>query len=204
MNSRQIVQELQEIVSEGTKVPGFRGKVMIDVDRLDTLGRELSRSVPAYIQEAEEIVKQKDSIINQAALEAQRVRSSAEQHAMTLTSEAQQEYTAKVAESEIIKAAEERGEVIKNDAMTEAQDITQDAHRMAYRIIDEAESLANTRREGADQYAREILFGLEERLADLLGQVRRGIDAINMEVTVRKPESSKAQESVESDAVPAV
>ena len=64
---------------------------------------------------------------------------------------------------------------------------------MAYRIIDEAETLASSRREGADQYAREILFGLEERLADLLGQVRRGIDAINMEVTVRKPESSKAQ-----------
>ena len=62
-------------------MPGFRGRVMIDIERLDTLGRELSRSVPAYIQEAEEIVKQKDSIINQAALEAQRVRSSAEQHA---------------------------------------------------------------------------------------------------------------------------
>ncbi len=195
MNSRQIVQELQSIVVEGTRVPGFRGRVMIDIDRLDTLGRELSNSVPAYIQEAEEIVKQKDSIINQAALEAQRVKSSAEQQAMSLTSEAQDEYQSKVAESEIIKAAEERGEVIKNDAMTEAQNIVQDAHRMAYRIIDEAEALANSRREGADQYAREILFGLEERLADLLGQVRRGIDALNMEVTAQRPEVAKAKEA---------
>ena len=202
MNSRQIVQELQSIVVEGTRVPGFRGRVMIDIDRLDTLGRELSNSVPAYIQEAEEIVKQKDSIINQAALEAQRVKSSAEQQAMSLTSEAQEEYQSKVAESEIIKAAEERGEVIKNDAMTEAQNIVQDAHRMAYRIIDEAEALANSRREGADQYAREILFGLEERLADLLGQVRRGIDALNMEVTAQRPEVAKAKEA--ASAVQAV
>jgi vacuolar-type H+-ATPase subunit H len=195
MNSRQIVQELQSIVVEGSRVPGLRGRVMIDIDRLDTLGRELSNSVPAYIQEAEEIVKQKDSIINQAALEAQRVKSSAEQQAMSLTSEAQEEYLSKVAESEIIKAAEERGEVIKNDAMTEAQNIVQDAHRMAYRIIDEAEALANSRREGADQYAREILFGLEERLADLLGQVRRGIDALNMEVTAQRPDVAKAKEA---------
>ena len=191
MNSRQIVEEFQSIIAEGTRVPGFRGKVLIEIDRLSALGTELTQSVPAYVREAEEIVKQKDSILNQAALEAQRVKSSAEQEAISVTAAAQETHQMKVGESEVLKAAEEKSEALKDDAMGEAQKIVQDAHRRAYRIVDEAETIAASRREGADQYAREILFGLEEHLADILGQVRRGIDALNAEVTVRQ---SKAQE----------
>ena len=40
---------------------------------------------------------------------------------------------------------------------------------------------SSVRRDGADQYARETLFDLEERLAGLLGQVRKGIDSLGIE-----------------------
>ena len=38
---------------------------------------------------------------------------------------------------------------------------------------------ADQRRKGADNYAREVLFALEERVADTLGQVRGGIDLLD-------------------------
>ena len=46
-------------------------------------------------------------------------------------------------------------------------------------VISEAEQEADQRRRGADNYAREILFALEERIADTLGQVRSGIDLLD-------------------------
>ena len=195
MNSRQIVEELQTLVDTGTRVPGFRRKVLIDVDRLDALGEELKTSIPVYIQEAEEVLKQKESILNQAALEAQRIKSSAEQEAHAVTNAADETHETKVGESEVVKASEERADGIKDEAMTEAQQIVQDAQRRAYRMVDEAEATANNRREGADQYAREILFSLEERLAEVLGQVRRGIDALNLEVDAPMQVNGQQQES---------
>ena len=195
MDSRQIVEELQALVETGTRVPGFRRKVLIDIDRMDALGEELKVSIPAYIQEAEEILKQKESILNQAALEAQRIKTSAEQEAQQVTSAADETHETKVGESEVVKASEERADGIKDEAMTEAQQIVQDAQRRAYRIVDEAEAAAGTRREGADQYAREILFSLEERLAEVLGQVRRGIDALNLDVEAPMQVNGQQQEA---------
>ena len=69
-----------------------------------------------------------------------------------------------------------------DESQREAQQIAQDAQRKAYKIIDEADSAANARRDGADRYAREALFNLEERMAEVLGQVRRGIDALGVDM----------------------
>ena len=69
-----------------------------------------------------------------------------------------------------------KADKIHQEALQKAQEITQDAQRRAYKIVEDAEALSNNRREGANQYARETLFELEERLSTVLGQVRRGID----------------------------
>ena len=46
-------------------------------------------------------------------------------------------------------------------------------------MIENAEKDAEKRRYGADNYSREVLFALEERIADTLGQVRSGIDLLD-------------------------
>ena len=137
---------------------------MVDADRLASVGKELRDSIPADIQEATEILKQKDSIVNQAHLEARRVKEAA-----------QQEQASRINQTEIVKAAETKAEEVSQQGL-------QDAQRKAYRIVDEAEADAAVRRDGADQYAKETLFDLEERLANLLGQVRKGIDILGLEV----------------------
>ena len=155
---------------------------MVDIDRLAGMAGELKNSIPSDIQEAREILKQKESILNQTNLEARRVKDAAEQEAISLRAAAEQEQQTRVDETEIVKGAEAKAEEVNQQSLQEGQQIVQDAQRRSYRIIDEAEAAAATRREGADQYARETLFGLEERLAGLLGQVRKGIDALGLEV----------------------
>ena len=102
-------------------------------------------------------------------------------------SAAREEHVSKVDETEVLRVASEKADEMNQGAMVEAQQIVQDAQRKAYRLIDEAERVAAERREGADRYARETLFDLEERLSGILGQVRRGIDTLGVEVEAKIP-----------------
>ena len=189
MDLLNIVEELQTLHDSGTKVPGFRGKVLLDRERLVALGEELRNSVPANVQEASEILSQKDSIINQAYLEAQRIRTSGEDEASAVTAAARQEHELKTGESEIVKTATAKADKINDEAMAEAQEVAQDAQRNAYRIVNEAETIARSRREGADNYAREILFSMEEQVSEILGQIRKGIDALRTETDAYQMET---------------
>ena len=181
MDLAHVVDELQSLTTNGSKVPGFRGKVLVEVERLHSLANELRNSIPAHMQEANEVIKQKESMINQAYLEAQRIKSSAEQEAAAITEAANREHRNMVDESEVSRTAEAKAQETKEEAAIEAQQIVQDAQRKAHRTITEAESAVGVRRDGADQYAREVLFNLEERLAEVLGQVRRGLDSLVLE-----------------------
>ena len=187
MQTPQIADQLRAMAASGTRVPGFRGKVMVDIDSLVRLGDQLGNvDMNDDVREAAEVIRMKESILNQAYLEAKRIRTSAEDESVKLTTQAEDEYRVKVGESSVLKRAEEISQEMQEQAGYESQQILQDAQRKAYRIISEAENVALARRDGADSYAREVLFNLEEQLADILGQVRRGIDALNMEVEASK------------------
>ena len=99
-----------------------------------------------------------------------------------------------VDDSEILKAAELKGQEIREEAAYEAQQILQDSQRKAYRMINESDNAAMSRRDGADHYAREVLFNLEEQMADVLGQVRRGIDALKLEIEASKKQQQHVQQ----------
>ena len=187
MQTPQIADQLRAMAASGTRVPGFRGKVMVDIDSLVRLSDQLGNvDMSDDVREAAEVIRMKESILNQAYLEAKRIRTNAEEEASSLTTQAESEYRTKVGESSVLKRAEEISQDMQEQAGYESQQILQDAQRKAYRIVSEAENVALARRDGADSYAREVLFNLEEQLADILGQVRRGIDALNLEVEASK------------------
>ncbi len=167
---------MDSLTRTSTKVPGLRNKVMVDMDQLAALSDALRSSIPADIQEAREILRQKESMVNQAHLEARRIKEGA-----------RQEQTARLDDTEIKRQSELKADKVHQDALQKAQEITQDAQRRAYKIVEDAEELSNTRLEGANQYARETLFELEERLSTVLGQVRRGIDTLGIQVETKVP-----------------
>ena len=178
MDFEQALQELQQLYSGSSRVPGFGRKVMVDADLFTRVINNLQVAMPADVQEAQEVLRQKDSILNQAYLEAQRVRSTVEGEVSAHIAAATKEHQEKVSESEVLKAAQAEGSNIRDEAMSNAEEVVQDAQRKAYAIVSEAEDIAASRREGADQYSREVLFSLEEQLSEVLGQIRRGIDTL--------------------------
>ena len=180
----QAFKEIESISKTATRVPGLRNRAIIDLDHLTRIVDELQTSIPADIQEAREIIKQKDSVLTQAQLESRRIKEDAQKEARELAAASQEEHQTKVSESEIVRSAEAKAEDINQQSLQESQQIIQDAQRRSYRILDESESESKSRREGADQYAKETLFELEERLSNLLGQTRKGIDILGLETDV--------------------
>ena len=135
-------------------MPGLRGKVMVEAERLERIRQHVSASVPSDMLEAQEILTQKESILNQSLLEARRVKETAMREAEAIKSSAMEEHAAKVGDAEIIRVTQEKAENINQEAVQDANHIVQEAQRNAFRIVGEAEKIAASRREGADQYAR--------------------------------------------------
>jgi vacuolar-type H+-ATPase subunit E/Vma4 len=178
MNSGDIVNEILDIAQNSSKMPGFGSKVLVDVDRLEAVASRLSQSITTDNLEAIEVLKQKDSILSLAQLEAERIREAADHESREMSASAQLVRDEKFGDSAIIKDAENRAEEVREKAAEDAQLIVQDAQRKAFRMVEQAESDSEARRSGADRYALEVLHSLEESMSSWISQVRTGLDSL--------------------------
>ena len=177
MDINGIVQRLDQIIANSGRVPGTQRRI-VERGQLESVVEDLKNSIPGEVREAAEILRQRESIINQANMEAERVRGAAKEESEAMRSAAEDEHRAKVAETEITKQAQKKGEGIVYEAQRSADSLVQDAQRRAQRMLDETEAISENSRSGSDQYAREVLFNLEERISDILTQVRKGLDVL--------------------------
>ena len=178
---KNILNDLEASIQTANKVPGIGNKAMVDIKKLKSIYDALSQSIPEEILEASEVIKQKESIINQAYLEAKRTKEIAQQESASINDKARGEYDQKVSDSEVTRGAELKSEEIISEANAKATGIVQESQTEAGQIVDKAQTEATQRKDGADQYSKEVLFNIEERLSQVLGQVRRGIDALGDE-----------------------
>ena len=158
MELSNLIEKLEEVISSGTGVPAT-GRVLLEREKLAELVRQIRVAVPADIQEARDLLQMRENVINQALLEAKRIRSTAEDEA-----------SARVAESEITK-----------DASKQSEETIEEAQRKAQRILEATDTAANARRAGANQYAQATLQKLEQELAQVISTIRNGIEVIDTE-----------------------
>jgi len=158
MKLSNLIEKLEELISSGTGVPAT-GRVLIEREKLTELLTQIRSSIPEDVQEAQDLLQMRESLINQALLEARQIRS---------TSEA--EAKARVTESEVTKGAEKLSE-----------EIIEEAQRRAQRVLDETDNQAVRRRSGADEYAQTTLQQLEEELSKVLATIRHGIESMEVE-----------------------
>jgi len=62
-------------------------------------------------------------------------------------------------------------------------------------LINDAENQAAELRQGADRYSKEVLSSIEEQLSNQLGQVRRGLDALNVTQTPKRIQNNVPEAS---------
>src|SRR6185312_306578 len=98
----------------------------------------------------------------------------------------------------VIRAAQEKAQAIVEQAssvheeLVDQNEIVQRARTTAEIVLREAEERARKIKEGADQYAAQILGEMEGRLAGALGAVRKGRDTLT-----RQPQSAAATPSTQ-------
>ena len=179
MNIHELLSDLNELLESTNKVPGIRNKVFVDYEKLTNFSAKMKTSISDNIEEAEEIVKQKESIIKQAQLESYRIKNASEVEVQELMNAAEMQKKELVQESEIVKSANQEAIRIKNDLQNECEEMKKMAEMESSSMMEQAELFASERKEGANQYAKETLFELEERFSKMLGQVRKGLDSLS-------------------------
>ena len=131
---------------------------MSEEELLDIIDR-LRVSVPEDIREARQLIQQRDGVMEEALVQAKKI-----------TDAAEEEFRARLRESEIVKAAQ-----------ASVQKILSEAERKAETVLADAERVARTRKEDADRYTLEVLRKLNEQLSTFLTSVRKGMEALEVE-----------------------
>ena len=186
------LENLETMIVKG-RVPGT-ARTLVNQQKISALINEMKKNLPDEITEAEGVVRQKDAIIKQAEIEARRIRAYADEEATTirqlaeeqsntLLTTSQEEAKKMIQDTEITRKANENAIKIESVANSHAGKVIDDAESRVNTILHDAGISAEERRKGADNYAREVLFTLEERIADTLGQVRGGIDLLDARQT---------------------
>ncbi len=193
------VEQLENLIASG-RVPGT-ARCLINVEKFNATIAAIKGDLPDEMADAQSIIRQKESVIKQAELEARRIRAyaddeattirqTAEEKAIAATEAAEQQSRRMIEATEVHTAAQSRAQEIVAQAEANAREIVERAETEAQsnlgnidaqvsHIREQAEADAENRKQGADDYAREVLFHLEERIAETLGQVRKGIDVLN-------------------------
>ena len=125
MKIEETILKLKSVLSESKKLPGFKNKVILDAEEISSILDNLSDSVPGEMTEAQEIITQRESVINQAHLEARRIRETSQKEAAESKDSLEMEHQKLVSETEVLKTAHNEAEVINSDAMQKQKKLLQ-------------------------------------------------------------------------------
>ncbi len=117
---------------------------------------QLRLTIPEEIRSAEDVLSQKDQILNTAATDARRTKPMAED-----------ELRDRLNSNEVVSQAEAR-----------AADTIRDAEERITRMLQQSEAEALSRKTEADAYALRSLRTMEIELGKLAGSVRKGIEVL--------------------------
>ena len=146
-----------ETLIDTSKASRINGHILMDRTKAMELVDQLRLAVPKEVRAAEEVLAQKDHIMNMAQTDARRTKSQAED-----------EYRERLNKHELVSQAEQR-------AMT----ILRDAEERSRRMVEQAEQQAQACRSEADAYALRSLRSLEQEVSNINSVVRRGIDVLS-------------------------
>ena len=119
----ELLDRLEGIIEDSKRMP-LSNKVLVDAYDVLELLDKIRISLPDEVKKAEELLKEKDTIIAEATREAESLRGSASEYLKSM-----------VSEDEIVKAAEMEAKRILNQAERDAEDIRKGASQYASEVL---------------------------------------------------------------------
>ena len=115
MDILHLIDRLEEMAAEARKLPVGGGAVVNRQRLLDLIDR-MRVAVPREVYDSREVIEHKDEVLHLAEVEAAQ-----------LLEEAKGEIERRLAETEVVKAAEARARVVLAEAQTRAQEMVKSA-----------------------------------------------------------------------------
>lgn len=126
-----LVEVLQEIIEDGSKVP-LSKRVMVDKEEVLSVLDEIVEAIPEDLRTAQWVLGEKDRILTEARTEYERAKA-----------EVNELMRAKLENHDIVKEAEMRGQEIIAKAQSEAKMIRHSARDYADSLLSDLESEIN-------------------------------------------------------------
>ena len=161
-----LVDKLETALGSSARVPATK-KVVVDLGRMMEMVDQMRLAIPKDIQDAQDMLSQRETIINQSLLDARRIKASAAD-----------ESRIKVNESKIVTDAETKSDELLTDAKRRADALLQDAQRGAHDLTQKAQTFGNSQVRESNRYAQDVLARLETQLSSVLNSIRLGLDSL--------------------------
>ena len=146
----QIIEEIEEYIENSKPQPLSQTKIIVNKDGLMDLLAELRLKTPEEIKKYQNIIKNRDEILNKAKADAEAMLAQTAIHTNELINEHE----------------------IMQQAFVKANEIIQEATNQAQEILDSATEDANNIRMGAIQYTDEMLSNMQNIIANTLENAR--------------------------------
>jgi cell division septum initiation protein DivIVA len=153
----KMLDQLEELVENSREL--FGRAYGVNKDQFFMLTNKIRASLPDEVKKASRIANESERMLASARQDASVIVEDARREGTKITEEARREQQRLLADSEIHRLAAAQ----------------------ARELVESAQKNAQACREGADEYAREVLDDLEDFLTKFLGAVRRGKESLEGE-----------------------
>ncbi|MBE6798879.1 MAG: ATPase [Ruminococcaceae bacterium] len=120
MNMDDLIEQLDEVLDGGMKLPGKR--VIVDIEKVRAIVDDMRMTMPTEIKQAKGIVADRADILNNAKREADGIIRAAEERQKAMVAEEEITKLAQAKAGEILAAAQKKG----RDMRKAAQDFVDD------------------------------------------------------------------------------
>lgn len=183
------LNRLEEIILSGLKIP-LTGRTLVDDEKLLEQLDFIRVSLPSVFEEAALLLDQKEEILLEA-----------EEYGQQVVEAAQSKRAQILAESDVIKQAEREAEQLRRQVQQECDAMMQETlaeieqkrracmqelEEMRQTAIAQAQEIEN----GADQYADNVLEGIEQDLKDMLRIITNGRQELRADMPPQRNSSS--------------
>lgn len=166
MDILHLIDRLEEMASEARRLPVGGGLVISRQRLVDVIDR-MRVAVPREVYDARDVLERRDHVLR-----------SAQEEAVQLVEQSKAEMEKRLAQTEVVKAAEDRAREVVAEAQARAQDLLRSAEEQARGRLDDAQQSSRSQMREADVYALQTLKRLEQELDGFLATVRKGINAL--------------------------
>lgn len=130
MELLELLEQIEDIVENGVRMPLTGGKTLVDKDALLELIQDMRLKMPEELKQAKRIMEDKNRILAEARQEAESIAKNAENKIASL-----------VDENEITQKAYEQAEIIISNAKKNAREIRLGTREYADGILNKVENI---------------------------------------------------------------